>query len=308
VTNELFDGEAEDRTVLFRRPSLPKEDGTAANWRHWIQAWRERLDDGRDLVIVIDADRREGATRIGKSTLGLTVLAELDRTFTAESIPDRVAGGASDLARYVTGCRRGQGFLYDEGMWGARSRDAMSPDAKMVGEVLGTLASRGAIVVFCAHSMLSLDTEVKALAAVRLLVRQRGLAEVHTPEVQLDLERPRLLPFRENEISPITWRRLRGPIWEAYSTRKTQLQDARMARELEAQRVWEARRLGQPTNSKSSDVPAGGPLKGPAPPPRTYTCPGCGQTWGDAFSRNRHAARCAAALAAARPAPESFTR
>lgn len=296
MTNELFNPRGERRTLLFyRQPDAPKTD----TWAFWMGTWRRRLASGRDLVIVIDADRTEGATRIGKSTLGLTICAELDRSFAAATVRERVAGGASDLAKFVAACRPGQAFLYDEGMWGARSRDAMSPDAKMVGEVIGTLASRGAIVIFCCHSMLSLDTEVKALAAVRLLVRRRGLAEVHTPQIQLDLERPRLLPFREADVSPITWRRMRGPLWETYLEVKKDLQDARVKRELEAQRVWEARRLGQPARAASSEgVPAGGPDTGASARAPRWPCKNCGTEWGRRSDRDRHEARCATPIAA----------
>jgi hypothetical protein len=259
--------------------------------RHWFAEWRRRIRDGRDLVIVVDADRTEGATRIGKSTLALGIIGELDPSLTAETVPVRVAGGAADLARYVSTCRRGQGFLYDEGMWGARSREAMSPDSKMVGEVLGTLASRGAIVVFCCHSMLSLDTEVKALAAYRLLVRERGTAEVHTPQVQLDLERPRLLPFREAEYSPFTWDRLEGPLWRAYLRVKRRLQDARIARKLEEQRVWEARRLGlAPSDYSGGPGPAGD--KDAVRARAEWRCARCGSVWGRRSDRDRHQARC----------------
>jgi hypothetical protein len=259
-----------------------------------LKEWRRRLAQGRDLIIVIDADRTAGATRIGKSTLGLTILKQLDPTFTAKTVVQRVAGGASDLARSVIGCQPGQGFLYDEGMWGARGRDAMSPDAKMVGEVLGTLASRGAIVVFCTHSMISLDTEVKALAAYRLIVRRRGLAEIHTPTIQLDLERPRLLPFREHEKSPLLWRPLRGSLYQAYLLEKARQQDDRIRLKLEEQRVWQARRLGQPTENGSSmeNPPAGGPVEGRARAPARWPCRNCGTEWGRRSDRDRHEARC----------------
>jgi hypothetical protein len=292
VSSELFDPESENRSILFGR--APESSGPDAGkiWRFWIRTWRDRLAQGRDLIIVIDADRTAGATRIGKSTLGLHILQELDPTFQAKTVRKRIAGGAADLARSVIGCRRGNGFLYDEGMWGARSRDAMSPDAKMVGEVLGTLASRGAIVVFCTHSMLSLDTEVKALAAYRLLVRRRGLAEVHVPTIQLDLERPRLLPFRQHEMSPLEWEALSGPVWEEYSAGKNDLQDERIRVKLEEQRVWEARRLGLPTRDPSlDDATAGGSVKGPTRAPR-WPCRKCGDPWPSAWDRDRHEVRC----------------
>lgn len=280
---ELADGKEE--TSRYRSPEQVR--------RHWFTEWRRRIAGSRDLIIVIDADRTEGGTRIGKSTLGLSIISELDRTVTPENVSSRIAGGASDLARFVSGCKRGQGFLYDEGMWGARSRDAMSPDSKMVGEVLGTLASRGAIVVFCCHSMLTLDTEVKALAAYRLLVRERGVAEVHTPQIQLDLERPRLLPFREAaEYSPFTWDRLTGPLWRAYSNAKRRLQDARIARKLEEQRVWEARRLGlSPQDYVQPGVPAG-EIGAARARPREWQCEKCGSTWGRRADRDRHQTRC----------------
>jgi hypothetical protein len=301
MTNELFDPRAPRRRLLFRRdPSL--EGPTKAEvWAYWISAWRRRLALGRDLVIVIDADRTgdedgvdAGATRIGKSTLALRILSELDPSFGPETVRQRIAGGGEDLARFVKGCKRGNGFLYDEGLWGARGRDAMSPETKMVGETLGTLASRGAIVAFCTHNMISLDPEVKSLTAYRLLVRHRGVAEVHVPVIQLDLERPRLLPFREHRMSPLRWNTLQGPIWKGYSAEKTDMQDRRVATKLEEQRVYQARRLGQRVEPlPSEDVPAGGPTEGRARAP-SWTCGNCGSAWGRRSDRDRHEARCVA--------------
>ncbi|HEV2449670.1 MAG TPA: hypothetical protein VGU43_04575 [Thermoplasmata archaeon] len=300
--NPLFDPSGPRFSLLYRSRGPVDEGPTRAEiWKFWIGRWRARLKAGRDLVIVIDADRTgspdgvdAGATRAGKSTLGLEILQELDPTFTPAKVRNRVAGSGPDLARYVIGCERGNGFLYDEGMWGARGRDAMSPETKMVGEVLGTLASRGAIVVFCCHSMLTLDPEVKALASYRLLVRRRGLAEVHTPTVQLDLERPRLLPFRQHEMSPIEWAPLRGKLWNAYTAAKTEMQDERIRLKLEEQRVYQARRLGQRVDNPSSEgATAGGPVVRGARAP-AWKCSKCGSAWGRRSDRDRHEARCSA--------------
>lgn len=274
-------------------------------WDHWTCKWKARIADGRDLVIVIDADRTAGATRIGKSTLAILILRALDPTLRPDTIRSRVAGRASDLARFVGACERGQGILYDEGMWGARGRDAMTPDAKMIGEVLGTLASRGAAIVFCTHSMLSLDPEVKALAAFRLLVRRRGLAEVHTPQIQLDYERPRLLPFRQAKMSPLEWQPLDGPLWDSYLSVKRELQDAWIARKLEEQRVWEARRLGlspradlrahsaDGTSTGTRDFTRGKPTWDRQ---RKVRCDRCkSRVRADGLAQHRRSARCLAA-------------
>jgi hypothetical protein len=277
-------------------------------WDYWLGEWRARIVDGRDLVIVIDADRTEGATRIGKSTLGARILRRLDPSFKASTIAARCAAGPAELAKKVVDCKPGQGFLYDEAMWGARGRDAMSPEGKMIGEILGTLASRQAIVIFCCHSMVSLDPEVKALAAYRLIVRTRGLAEVHTPTVQLDLERPRLLPFREHTMSPLLWPALGGPLWAAYERWKHESQDRRVKLKLQEQLVYERRRLGLPARDPETEPPlTAGDNPGPrAPAPREFACAKCARPFGSRYGRDRHQVSCRSAPAAT-PLPAGAT-
>ncbi len=282
-----------DSAVYGRSPPetevlLPEEI-----WAYWIEWGRQRIREGRDIIIVIDADRRSGgATRIGKSTLGLLLLKEWDPSFRTSTIRQRYATGPVDLAIFEKDCRPGQGVLYDEGMWGGRGRDAMSPENKMLGEILGTLASRQAIVVICSYSMLRLDADVRGLASLRLLVRRRGLAEVHLPKIHFDLENPRLLPFRQAEMSPIVWDRLDGPMMDAYEQVKRDAQDRRIELKLHEQAVFEARRLGLSPKQANVAVSAGEGIGAPSPPPALFPCEKCGKEWGDRYHRDRHQVTC----------------
>lgn len=264
------------RRMYGQRPRKGPPPGEA--WEFWVKWGRKRIESGRDIIVVIDADRKAGPTRIGKSTLGQRLLMEWDPTFKRGVLRERIASRPLDLAGFVGKCGAGQGMLYDEGMWGARARDAMAPETKMLGELLGTLASRGAIVVICVHSMLSLDSEVRGLAALRMLVRRRGLAEAHTPQIQLDLERPRLLPFREHAMSPVRWDPIVGAMHREYEAVKREVQDRWLLRRLEEQRIWEARRLGLPIHPPVDRVTAGGHIRAdgvpppPPSPPQTWKC------------------------------------
>ena len=281
----LYARETEEAELL-----LPEEI-----WDYWIQWGQRRIRDGQDIIVVIDADRRAtgSPTRIGKSTLGMLLLKEWDPTFRASTVAERYAPSPSALAQFDLRCRPGQGVLYDEGMWGGRGRDAMSPENKLLGEILGTLASRQAIVVMCTHSMLTLDADVKALASLRLLVRERGLAEAHVPMIHFDLEKPRLLPFRQHPMSPLRWRPLSGPIWDAYSRAKEEAQNRRIEFKIHEQAVSEARRLGLNPKDYLSLNSAGGPVEGgggvPSP---SWECASCGRKLDNQHNLEAHQARC----------------
>lgn len=285
-----------DRELYGREPDevqmlLPREV-----WDYWIEWGRARIRRGQDIIVVIDADRRAtgSPTRIGKSTLGMRLLYEWDPTFRAGTIHERYASSPSDLARFDLKCEPGQGILYDEGMWGGRGRDAMSPENKLLGEILGTLASRQAIVAICSHSMLSLDPDVKALASLRLLVRRPGLAEVHVPTVHFDLEKPRLLPFRQHSMSPILWDRLEGPLMERYETVKRAAQDHRIQVKLHEQAVFEARRLGLGPKQALEFVSAGGPVeRGEGASPPELRCDSCGRRFSNRHNLDTHQMACA---------------
>ena len=285
LDRELYGREPDEAQIL-----LPREI-----WDYWVEWGRTRIRRGQDIIVVIDADRRAtgSPTRIGKSTLGMLFLSEWDPTFRANVIRERYASSPSDLARFDLKCRPGQGVLYDEGMWGGRGRDAMSPENKLLGEILGTLASRQAIVVICSHSMLSLDPDVKALAALRLLVRRPGLAEVHVPTVYFDLEKPRLLPFREHGMSPISWDRITGPLMETYESVKREAQDRRIQIRLHEQAIFEARRLGLGPKEALEYVSAGGPDDGggggPAAP---LECRSCGRRFDNQHNLDTHQIGC----------------
>ncbi len=286
LDGELYGREPDEAQVL-----LPTEI-----MDYWIEWGRARIRRGQDIIVVIDADRRAtgSPTRIGKSTLGMTLLSRWDPTFKAAVIRERYASSPSDLARFDLKCQPGQGILYDEGMWGGRGRDAMSPENKLLGEILGTLASRQAIVAICSHSMLSLDPDVKALASLRFLVRRPGLAEVHVPTVHFDLEKPRLLPFRQHEMSPILWDKLTGTLMETYETVKRDAQDRRIEVKLHEQAIFEARRLGLGPKEALEYVSAGGSEGNARPPapqyePDTETrCGRCRRTFDNAHNLETH--------------------
>lgn len=175
----------------------------------------------------------------------------------------------------------------------------MTPENRMIGEILGTLASRQAIVVMCTGSMLDLDPSVRRLTHLRLIVRYRGLAEAHTPKVHFDLERTRLLPFREHEMSPLLWEPLDGPIATEYEAVKREAQDKRIHRKLQEQAVYEARQLGQKPAAENAHITEGD--RGDPPPPPRWLCRKCGSGWGGNYERARHEARCNGSTAKGNP-------
>lgn len=285
--------------ILYRRvPSTVEVLLPSEVWDFWVNWGRQRIRNGQDVIVVIDADPRISGsrTRIGKSTLGMRLLKEWDPTFSARTLRDRYTTSPSELARFELACRPGQGVLDDEGSWFSRGRDAMTPENKLFTEVLATLASRQAIVVICCTSMLSLDPDVKALTSLRLLVRERGRAEAHVPTVYFDLERPRLLPFREHEMSPIYWEPLRGALWEAYEPIKREAQDRRMEKKLHEQAVFEARRLGLSPKEANALISAGGPVGeggAGAAEPVEHRCGRCGRLFDNAHNLQTHEIGCA---------------
>lgn len=286
-----------DDTLYRRAPSRVEVVLPSQVWDYWVDWGRRRIRDGKDIIVVIDADPRiaGGLTRIGKSTLGMRLLKEWDPSFNAKTIADRYTTSPSDLARFELRCKPGQGVLTDEGSWFGRGRDAMTPENKFFTEILATLASRQAIVVVCCTSMLSLDPDIKALASLRLLVREKGRAEVHVPTVFFDLEKPRLLTLREHEMSPIYWEALKGPLWDAYEPIKRAAQDQRMLKKLHEQAVFEARRLGLSPKEANALISAGGPMgdggAGAAEPPEPR-CGRCGRFFDNAHNLHTHEIGC----------------
>ena len=291
---------AMDRGLYHRNPEVPEVILPEDIWQYWADWGRDRIRNGRDIIVVIDADSRSGGiTRIGKSTLGVQLLREWDPTFNLSTIRERYAASASDLARFELTNKPGQGVLYDEGMWGARGREAMTPENRMIGEILGTLASRQAIVVMCTGSMLDLDPSVRRLTHLRLIVRYRGLAEAHTPKVHFDLERTRLLPFREHEMSPLLWEPLDGPIATEYEAVKREAQDKRIRLKLQEQAVYEARQLGQRPGAGNAYITEGD--RGDPTPRARWPCRKCGKGWGGKYERDRHEVRCKSKAAEQEP-------
>lgn len=270
-----------DTTGAMTQPWAPEPETPESVWDHWVGVFRKRLATDWDNVVVIDGPRR-----VGKTTLGILLMRELDPNWGL----DRVVFSAADMLVSYSHLSRGSWVLYDEAVLGLLSRRASSDENVALVQAVMAGGKLGISVILCIPDMMNLDPAFREtvvqfrISCILGEHNRRGTAIMHvrSDKIRYDPSDPRRL-YRSRRWNPITWPKppLRG-FWAKYrelAETKTREFSAKKAEEL---KVSELRKLTYKGNGHAS---GGGET-------RRFVCSKCGSEWGSSRDLRVHETRC----------------
>ncbi len=173
-----------------------------------------------DGVVVVTGD--EG---VGKSTLALRIAQGLNPAFPMSDL----CYTASEVLGAYQRARRGQPFVYDEGVRGLLAGETFSPEQVALVKALTLVRSSGAVLLICIPSIHMLSKQIRARRATLWVhVSSRGRGTVFV--------RDHRLKFKDKgDLNMTGWATCPKVTWKPYSVLSRLWRDYEVKKEKEKQ-------------------------------------------------------------------------
>lgn len=164
------------------------------------ELWRERVDQDRDLTILITDSSNDRGT--GKTTLALEMAAGMDRT--EDGLTEgKVAMNPHPLIQAYTAEPKGSSLVLDESEVGLDKYQAGSAVNRAIRELVSTGRIEQKYLVLNAPADHLVDKDLKSLVDVWLLVERRGFANAYRMDWNAHQGHPQTPKLGTVEWNPI---------------------------------------------------------------------------------------------------------